>query len=99
MVLNLQIPCSKQTMKDINTNKIFKKFDWNKDQWSAFYKELVLAKSKMRNDTLNNYEYGVLLTHQYLIFGNYSEISRRTKIPRTSISYAVRETLKHFSNK
>jgi DNA-directed RNA polymerase specialized sigma24 family protein len=35
--------------------------------------------------------YTATLFEMYVDFGNYSEISRKTKIPRTSVSQAVQE--------
>ena len=59
-----------------------------------FYKELDRCLAK--KEPFDEYTFHVVLTGEYFNYPNYSELSRRTGIPRNAISKYVKRTINKF---
>lgn len=67
-------------------------YDYRRDQITE---EIEGILTDMEVDTIETW-YQSTLFKMYIQTGNYSEIARKTKIPRTSISHAVNEAKQHI---
>ncbi len=71
---------------------------WSCEQWGWFYKELILCKSRIKEDEpLDQYTAKLMIADMYFKYPNYSELSRVTNIPRSKISKYVKWVLQKFT--
>ena len=71
---------------------------WSIEEWGLFYKELILCRSRLSdNGRMDQYTANLELTDLYFTYPNYSELSRQTGIPRSSIARAVKSTINKFT--
>ena len=71
--------------------------DFTGPEIGIFYKELDRCLADAHNDDIYDaHTFDVLITGEYFKYLNYSEVSRRTGIPRNSISKYVRRTINKF---
>lgn len=72
--------------------------EWSHEQWGWFYKELILAKSRIKDDEpMDIYTAKLIAADMYFDYPNYAHLSRELNISSYTIANAVKWVIQKFT--